>query len=114
MIDSFRCRNFLFTFKDSRGSKQSDMGKCLREISQLSFLARIVLLGEKSQIVSNIQQALEQFARFFLSVEQVPTSDQPEGAWDKNAFTPRQSVHAAFLRPIAQDKAIFHQLAFDG
>src|SRR4029453_14211592 len=44
----------------------------------------------------------------------MPASDQPKGAWDKNAFTPRQSVHAAFLRAITQDEAIFHQLPFDG
>ena len=69
MIDSFRCRNFLFTAKDSLGSKECDMRKCLRKISELSFVAWIVLLGEKSQIVSHIQQTLKQFARFLLSVE---------------------------------------------
>jgi len=60
---------FLFTVKDSGGGKERNVRKCLRKISELPFLARIVLLGEKSQIVSHIQQALEQFARFFLSVE---------------------------------------------
>jgi hypothetical protein len=83
------------------------MRKRLWEISQLAFLAWIVLLGEKSQVVSHLEQALEQFARFFLSVEQMPASDQPKGAWDKNTFTSRQSVHAAFLRPIAQDETIY-------
>src|SRR5580704_250569 len=107
-------RHFLFTAKDSGGTKERDVRKCLRKIPELSFLARIVLLGKKSQIVSHIQQALEQFARFFLSVEQVPAGDQPKGAWDKNSFTPGQSVHAAFLRPITQDETIFHQLPFDG
>src|SRR6266487_4143866 len=68
-LESFRYRDFLFTVKDSRGSKQGDMRKCLWQISQLSFLAWIVLLGEKSQVVSHVEQALEQFARFFLSVE---------------------------------------------
>src|SRR5205823_1926813 len=66
-----------------------------------------------SQIVSHIQQTLKQFARFFLSVEQVPAGDQPKGAWYKNDFTARQSVHPAFLRQIAHHETIFHQLPFD-
>ena len=89
------------------------MRKRLRKISQLPFLARIVFLGEKSQVVSHIEQALEQFTRFFLSVEEMPASDQPKRAWYENAFTPGQSVHAAFLRSITQDETIVHQLAFD-
>jgi hypothetical protein len=59
----------VFVLKDSRGAKKRNVGKCLWKISQLSFFTRIVLLGEKSQVVSHIEQALEQFARFFLSTE---------------------------------------------
>jgi hypothetical protein len=88
-LGSLRYRSFLFAIKDSRGTKERNVRKCLRKISQLSFLARIVLLGEKPQVVSHIKQALEQFARFFLSTEEVPASNQPERAWEKNTFTPR-------------------------
>jgi hypothetical protein len=87
--NSFQLHSFLFVAKDSRSSKERNMRKCLWKISQLSFLARIVLLGEKPQVVSHIKQALEQFARFFLSVEEVPAPDQPERTWEKNTFTPR-------------------------
>jgi hypothetical protein len=88
-IDSYRRRSFLFVIKDSRGTKERNVGKCLWKISQLSFLARIVLLGEKPQVVSHIKQTLEQFTRFFLSTEEMPASNQPEGTWEKNTFTPR-------------------------
>src|SRR5580693_5365396 len=82
-------RHFLFTAKDSGGTKERNVRKCLRKIPKLSFLARIVLLGEKSQIVSHIQQTLEQFACFLLSSEQVPAGHQPERARDKNSFAAR-------------------------
>ena len=35
------------------------MRKCLRKISKLPFLARIVFLGKKSQVVSQVEQALK-------------------------------------------------------
>jgi hypothetical protein len=54
-IDSFQRRSFLFVIKDSRGTKERNVGKCLRKIPQLSFLTRIVLLGEKPQVVSHIK-----------------------------------------------------------
>jgi hypothetical protein len=47
--------NFLFVIKDSRGTKERNVRKCLRKISQLSFITRIVLLGEKPQVVSHIK-----------------------------------------------------------
>src|SRR6266850_1918724 len=87
--DSCRRHNFLFVIKDSRGTKERNVRKCLGKISQLSFLTRIVLLGEKAQVVSHIKQTLEQSARFFLSTEEVPASSQPEGTWEKNTFTSR-------------------------
>src|SRR5262250_2725333 len=88
-VRSGRYRGLLFTTKDSRGGKERNVRKCLWKISQLSFLARVVLLREQSQVVSHIKQALEQFARFFLSTKEVPASNQPETAREKNTFTPR-------------------------
>src|SRR6185312_753565 len=73
-IDSSRRRRFLFVIKDSCGTKKGNVRKCLRKISQLSFLMRIVLLGEETQVVSHIKQTPEQFARFVLSTEEVPAS----------------------------------------
>src|SRR5262249_49505253 len=85
-LRSFRRCSFLFTIKYSSRLKQRNMRKCLRKISQLPLFAWIVLLGQKSEIVSQIEQALEKFASFFVSAEEMPAGNKPERARKKNTF----------------------------
>ncbi len=51
------------------GVNQPDMGESLRKIPQLTFRPRIVFLGEQTDIVAHVEQALEKRARFFLAAE---------------------------------------------
>src|SRR4029077_16775395 len=89
------------------------MRKRLRKISQLTLCARIVLFREESKIVAHIEQPLEQFECFFFPAEQMPAIRQPKRAWKKYSFVARQSIHARFLRPIAQHETIVPQFAFN-
>ena len=57
---------FLFTVKDSGGAKERDMRKCLRKISELRFSRGSYSSERSPEIVSQCEQALEQFARFLL------------------------------------------------
>src|SRR5712671_3148463 len=103
----------VFIAKNSSATYQRDMRESLRKISQLTLCARIVFFREQSKIVAHIKQPLEQFACFFFSAEQMPAIRQPKGAGKKYSFVARQSVHARFLRPIAQHETILHQFAFN-
>ena len=42
-----------------RGANESQMRKCLGKITELAFRARIVFFGEKTEVVSQGQQAFE-------------------------------------------------------
>ena len=74
------------------------MRESLGKIPELPFRARIVFFGEKSEIVSQGEQALEKFARFLLPAEQMQTIGQPKRTGQKNAFAAGQSIDA-FLPP---------------
>ena len=54
------------------------MRKRLGKIPQLPLRFRIVFLGEEANVVTQFEQALEQFPRFIRSPHQVETIRQPE------------------------------------
>src|SRR5262245_28959985 len=91
----------VFIAQNSSTTYQCDVRESLRKISQLTLCARIILFGEQSEIIANIEQSLEQLACFFFPAEQVPAIDKPKGAGKKYSFAARQSIHALLLRPIA-------------
>src|ERR1700736_193449 len=59
--------------QQQRGVDQRDVREGLRKISQLSLRFRTVFLRKQSEIVSHIEQPLEQFARLFVTTDQVQT-----------------------------------------
>jgi hypothetical protein len=53
--------------KIARGIDQPDVGECLGEITHQPARRRIVSFRQKTDVVTNIEQALKNFARFVVS-----------------------------------------------
>jgi UDP-N-acetyl-D-mannosaminuronic acid transferase (WecB/TagA/CpsF family) len=56
-------RRSMFARQVMRRVNQSHVSERLREVAELSFKARIVLLGEQPDIVAELEQTLENSAR---------------------------------------------------
>src|SRR5690242_527079 len=70
----------LHTPEVERGIDERDVREGLREISDLSFDARIVLLGEQSDIIAQCEKVLEHPARVLMPAEQHVIVGEPEAA----------------------------------
>ena len=57
---------------------QTDMGESLRKISQLSLVLWIIFLGEQADIISQIEEALEQPACVLYPASEMEAIRQPE------------------------------------
>jgi hypothetical protein len=62
------------------------MRERLWKISELTLFAWIVFFREQPQIVAQIKQSLEQFSRFLLPAEKMPTVGEPKRAGKKHSF----------------------------
>src|SRR5437763_1933285 len=74
------------------GVDQCDVREGLREISDLPTEARVVLLCEKSDIVAQGQQALEQLAGLIDAPLQDVIIGQPKAAGQKGSLSGREAV----------------------
>ena len=90
------------------------MGESLWEIAEQPFFYRIVFFGEKADVVAQIEQALEEYARIFFAPDQMIAIGQPKGARKKNSLVTWQPVDLFFFGPIAQDESILEKIALDG
>ena len=71
------------------------MRERLREVADEPLELRVVLLGEKAEIVAERQQAVEQLAGLVELPEQNEVVDEPEGAEEECAFARRQPVNVS-------------------
>src|SRR5262245_59871849 len=76
----------------ARGVDQPDVRERLRKVAQESPRARIVLLGQKADVVADVAKALEECARLGLLALQREIVGQPEAAREKGALTRGQPV----------------------
>src|SRR5580698_1616910 len=83
---------------------ERDMGKCLRKISELAVKNGIVLLGQQADVVAQIEQTLEEFARLPMAAGDCVVVREPECARQERSLTRRQPVDSG-LRWISEDEA---------
>jgi hypothetical protein len=62
------------------------MRERLGKIAELPLCPGIVLLGEKANVVPQLEEALKQFSRLTSSPHELQTIRQPKGAGQKHAF----------------------------
>ena len=84
------------------------MRERLGKIAQLSFRTRIVLLGQKANVVAQREQPFEKVSCIVAAADQVEAICQPKRAEKKNAFRSGQTIYIVRLRSIAQDETVFH------
>src|SRR5207302_148339 len=82
--------------QNSGATYQRNVRESLGKIAQLTLGPWVVLFGEKSEIVAEIEQAFEQFSRFFFAAEQLPAIRQPKRAGKEHAFGAWQSINTLF------------------
>jgi len=75
-----------------RGVDQPDVRERLRKVAQEAPSARIVLLGQKANVVADVEKALEECPRLGLLALQGEIIGQPEAAREKGALARGQPV----------------------
>src|ERR1700722_13956354 len=80
--------------KIMRAVDEADMREGLRKIAELALAARVVLLGEQSDIVAQGEQPLEHRRPLVVLAEQGQIVDEPEAAGEKRPLARRQAVDA--------------------
>ena len=94
---------------------QRHVAECLGEVAHQPTGHRVVLLGEQSQIVAKVEQALEELAGVVLPPEQRQAVGQPERAGQERTLATGQAVDLTGVgRSVAEDEVAFHQLPLDG
>jgi hypothetical protein len=73
------------------------VGKGLREVAELASSDRVVLLGQQTNIVTKVEQPLEQLARLVVTALQLEHRYEPERARDEGALAARETVDTAFI-----------------
>ena len=75
------------------GVDQRDVREGLRKVADLAGEARVVLLGEESDVVTQRKQVLEKLAGLLDASLQDEIVGQPKAAGQKCPFSGRQAVH---------------------
>ena len=96
-----------------RGVDECDMCQRLREVSGLTAYGRVVLLSKQSDIIGNIGDAFEEFARLVNVAQHDMRIGEPKGASKKCAFDRLQLVRAPLARIVTKHEAVPHQMRFD-
>src|SRR5580700_1990296 len=91
---------------------ERDMGKCLRKISELAAKNGIVFLGQQADVVAQIEQTQEEFARLPMTARDGVVVCEPERARQERSLTRRQAVDTG-LRWIPEHEAAVHQFPLD-
>src|SRR5678815_6198607 len=76
---------------------QRDVTEGLWEIAHQPARARLVLLAEKSNVVAQREESLEELAGLVVTVEHGQRIREPEAAGKEGPFTGRQPVHPRLL-----------------
>ena len=95
------------------GVHERDVRECLGEVAQLALRARIVLLGQETDVVSQVEEVLEETARVGETAEEDQVVRKPEAAGEERAFAWRKTVLGA-RRIVAQHQTIDGEPLFDG
>ena len=89
------------------------MGKGLREVAELPFRFWIVFLTQKTNVIAQSQETLEQLFGLVDAACQVQADDHPEAAGQEGAFVALEAV-ACLGRVVALHEAIGHEVLLDG
>jgi hypothetical protein len=88
------------------------VAECLRKVSKLALVDRIVLFGQQPDIVSETEQTAEQCFRFLEVTLEDEVIDMPKAAREKGAFTGWKTVNPR-LGFVAQNKSVDQKPAFN-
>ena len=91
--------------EDQRGLDQRKVGEGLREVAELTERNRVVLLREQPDVVSQVEQALEQLARLPLFPLQGEDAGEPERAGKEDAFAAAGGRRRRASSAVAQRRA---------
>jgi len=65
---------------------QREVAECLRGVAELSASGGVPFLGEKANVITQVEQALEEGGGVGLTSGAVERVDQPEGAGEEDAL----------------------------
>ncbi len=98
----------------ARRPQQCHVREGLREVADEPLRARVVGLGQQSDVVSEREQPLEQLARVRGAAEQLQGGDEPERAGQERALSGRQPVDGLYVvRSVAEQQAVLRELLLD-
>src|SRR5262245_422924 len=95
-----------------RRADDRDVGERLREIPELSFRPRVVLLGQEADVVAQREQSLEEPPRVVMAAEEQVDVDEPEAARDERALAGGKAV-VGFPAVVAQHQAVHEETLLD-
>src|SRR6478752_1123123 len=99
----------VLTGEVDRAVHQTDVAERLRVVAELAPGRRVVLLGEQSHVVAQVQQPVEE--RFGLVPAARPQQGvhEPERAREERPLVAGKAVHRAVLGAVAADQAVVGQ-----
>src|SRR5438105_9192471 len=84
--------------EDERGVYEREVGEGLGEVPQEAAGLGVVLLREQPDVVSEVEQPLEELARLLQPALEREGVREPEGARQEDALAARQAIDAEILR----------------
>src|SRR5690349_12987854 len=78
------------------GIHQRKVAECLREVTKLSLVFRVVLLGEQANVVAGRGGSVKQPARILSPAHHLIDRSEPERAGQKDAFFAGETIYRRF------------------
>ena len=92
-----------------------DVREGLGEVAHETLCDRVVLLGEKAEVVAQREQPLEELHRFVVAADEMQVVGQPERTGEEGALATRQSVDVVrLLRVVPAHKTVHREITPDG
>src|SRR5512146_2207702 len=85
---------------------ECEMRERLREVSEVPFGPRVVLLGHQAEVVAESDEPREELVRLVVATEQLVAVAEPERAREKDALARWQTVHTLLVRAVAENEAV--------